>query len=140
MTTVHSPENAALLSKNDSSSSALTGISGKKTLPPLVPALIFPCIAFHLLNSGDQTTMFPTAFTEVSLKITSVKLSRLAMKFIHAKWFTSYFSVFCLALSLIIHYTKLGFFTIHQIVLVFIPTVLYLDLFPFSIFSLLLII
>lgn len=139
MTTVHSPENAALLSKNDSSSPALTGISGK-TLPPLVPALIFPCIAFHLLNSGDQTTMFPTTFTEVSLKIKSVKLSRLAMKFIHAKWFTSYFSVFCLALCLIIHHTKLGFFTIHQIVLVFIPTVLYLDLFPFSIFSLLLII
>lgn len=82
MTTVHSPEDVALLSNNDSSFSILTVTSGKKTLPPLVPALILSRIAFHLLNTENSTPRFLTAFTVVSLKIISVKFSRLNTKFI----------------------------------------------------------
>ena len=111
MTTVHSLEDAALLSNNDSSSPTLTGTSGKKTFPPLVPGLILPCNAFHLLNIEDSATIFLTALIEVSLKILSVK-------FIHAKWFTSYFCFYS-ALSLIIYHTKTSFLTIHQMCCVY---------------------
>lgn len=140
MTTTPSPKDAVLPSSSDSSSPTLTVTSRQKTLHPLVAALIPPCFAFHLLNTGDPTTVTPT-FIKVSLKITSlVKFNRLT-KSIHTSHACK---VIYLLISLFL-FSFLSYDSSYKARLPYQPpnvlfyslSTLHLVLFPFSVFQIL---